>query len=446
MADGRPEDAHGITRRSAMVRALRHRNYRLYFAGQGTSVVGTWITRVATSWLVYRLTGSAAMLGLVGFAGQIPIFLLSPFAGVWVDRLDRYRVLLTTQTAAMAQSFILAALALTGTIQVWHIIVLQVFQGIINAFDTPGRQAFMVQMVGDRADLPNAIALNSSMVNGARLLGPAVAGVLIAAVGEGWCFLLDGFSYIAVIGSLMAMRIVREQRPPRTTRVLEELSAGVRYAFGLTPIRAVLLLMALVSLMGMPYSVLMPVFAKAVLHGGAHTYGFLMGASGLGALTGALYLASRQTVLGLDRVIPGAVIVFGTGLIAFSFSRWLPLSLGLLLFVGAGFMIQMASSNTIIQTLVREEMRGRVMAFYVMSFIGVTPFGSLLGGALATRIGAPHTILIGGAACILGGIAFGAMVPRLRAISYPIYRERGILPPIAAGIGEASALERETIQ
>ena len=446
MADGRPEDVHGITRRSAMVRALRHRNYRLYFAGQGTSVVGTWITRVATSWLVYRLTGSAAMLGLVGFAGQIPIFLLSPFAGVWVDRLDRYRVLLTTQTAAMAQSFILAALALTGTIQVWHVIVLQVFQGIINAFDTPGRQAFMVQMVGDRADLPNAIALNSSMVNGARLLGPAVAGVLIAAVGEGWCFLLDGFSYIAVIGSLMAMRIVREQRPPRTTRVLEELSAGVRYAFGLTPIRAVLLLMALVSLMGMPYSVLMPVFAKAVLHGGAHTYGFLMGASGLGALTGALYLASRQTVVGLDRVIPGAVIVFGSGLIAFSFSRWLPLSLGLLLFVGAGFMIQMASSNTIIQTLVREEMRGRVMAFYVMSFIGVTPFGSLLGGALATRIGAPRTILIGGAVCILGGITFGAMVPRLRAISYPIYRERGILPPIVAGIGEASALERETIR
>lgn len=407
-------------------------------------MVGTWITRVATSWLIYRLTGSAAMLGVVGFAGQLPTFLLAPFAGVWVDRLNRYHVLIATQTLAMVQSFALAVLALTGVIQVWHVVVLQAFQGMINAFDTPGRQAFVVEMVEDRADLPNAIALNSSMVNGARLIGPAVAGLLIAAVGEGWCFLLDGVSYVAVLGSLAAMHVVPRVRAPRTTRVLEELGAGVRYAFEFTPIRAILILLALVSLMGMPYTVLMPVIAKDVLHGGAHTYGFLLGATGLGALTGALYLAARRSVLGLDRVIPFAAIAFGAGLIAFSLSRSMVLSLVLLLLTGAGFMTQLASSNTVIQTLVDEDMRGRVMAFYTMALIGTAPFGSLLEGALATHIGAPETILLGGLVCALGGIGFAVVVKRLRTSARAIYIERGILPAIAAGVGTATAVEQET--
>lgn len=432
---------HGGT---GLLRALKHPNYRLYFAGQGTSVVGTWITRVATSWLIYRLTGSAAMLGVVGFAGQLPTFLLAPFAGVWVDRLNRYHVLVATQTLAMVQSFALAVLALTGVIQVWHVVVLQAFQGMINAFDTPGRQAFVVEMVEDRADLPNAIALNSSMVNGARLIGPAVAGLLIAAVGEGWCFLLDGVSYVAVLGSLAAMHVVPRVRAPRTTRVLEELGAGVRYAFDFTPIRAILILLALVSLMGMPYTVLMPVIAKDVLHGGAHTYGFLLGATGLGALTGALYLAARRSVLGLDRVIPFAAIAFGAGLIAFSLSRSMVLSLVLLLLTGAGFMTQLASSNTVIQTLVDEDMRGRVMAFYTMALIGTAPFGSLLEGALATHIGAPRTIFLGGLVCTLGGIGFAVVVKRLRTTAREIYIERGILPAIAAGVGTATAVEQET--
>jgi MFS family permease len=421
-----------------MVRALTHRNYRLFFAGQGTSLVGTWITRVATSWLVYRLTGSAAALGIVGFAGQIPTFLLAPLAGVWVDRWSRYRVLVVTQVLSMLQSFALAWLALTGTISVTYIVILSALQGVINAFDMPARQAFVVDMVEDRADLPNAIALNSSMVNGARLLGPSVAGVLIAVAGEGWCFLLDGISYLAVIVSLLMMRLpaAGPRRPEK--RVLRELRDGFRYAFGFAPIRSVLLLLALVSLMGMPYTVLMPVMAAGVLHGGPHTLGFLMGATGIGALGGAVYLASRRSVLGLGRVIPASAMVFGGGLIAFSLSRTLALSLVLMIVTGLGFMVHLAASNTIIQTIVREDMRGRVMAFYTMAFMGTAPFGSLLAGGLAARAGAPQTILLGGCACILGGIVFGRQLPRLRPLVVPIYVERGILPEIATGLSDAS--------
>jgi MFS family permease len=427
-----------------MVRALSHRNYRLFFAGQGISLVGTWITRVATSWLVYRLTGSAAVLGVVGFAGQIPTFLLAPFAGVWVDRWSRYRVLVVTQVLSMLQSFALAWLALAGTIHVTHILFLAAFQGVINAFDTPARQAFVVNMVDDRADLPNAIALNSSMVNGARLLGPSMAGVLIAVAGEGWCFLLDGVSYLAVIASLLMMRRAGAEPRGPEKRVLLELRDGFRYAFGFAPIRSVLLLLTLISLMGMPYTVLMPLMAARVLHGGPHTLGFLMGATGVGALGGALYLASRRSVLGLGRVIPAAAILFGCGLIAFSQSRTIALSLALMVVTGIGFMVQLAASNTILQTIVREEMRGRVMAFYTMAFMGSAPFGSLLAGGLATRLGAPGTILLGGCACIVGGVLFGRQLPRLRELVVPIYVERGILPAIATGLSDATALRDES--
>ena len=426
-----------------MLRALQHRNYRLFFAGQGTSLVGTWITRVATSWLVYRLTGSAAVLGIVGFAGQVPTFILAPFAGVWVDRWDRYRVLVATQTLSMLQSFALAWLALAGIINVPEILALGAFQGVINAFDTPARQAFVVEMVEDRADLANAIALNSSMVNGARLIGPSVAGVLIAIAGEGWCFMIDGVSYLAVIASLLLMRIQPRERTIAAKNALHELRDGFRYAFGFAPIRTVLLLLALVSLMGMPYTVLMPLMAGGVLHGGPHTLGFLMGATGVGALCGAVYLASRSSVLGLGRLIPLASGLFGAGLVAFSLSRNTTLSLALMLFTGAGFMVQMASSNTVIQTIVREDMRGRVMAFYTMAFMGTAPFGSLLAGALAARIGAPRTILLGGAVCILGGLVFARRLPKLRELVEPIYVERGILPEIATGLSDAAALRDE---
>jgi MFS family permease len=427
----------------ALLRALRHRNYRLFFTGQSVSLIGTWITRVATSWLVWRLTHSAAMLGFVGFAGQIPTFLLGSFAGVWVDRLDRYRVLLTTQVLAMLQSLALAALALTGVIEVWHIIALQAFQGVINAFDTPSRQSLLIDMIEDPADLSNAIALNSSMVNGARLIGPSIAGIVIAGVGEGWCFLGDGLSYAAVIGSLLLMRIPRRERPRSGKNVLQDLRDGFAYAFGFAPIRAVLLLLAIVSLVGMPYSVLLPVIASETLHGGPHTLGFLMGATGVGALCGALYLASRTTVVGLGRLIPIATTVFGIGLVAFGLSRTLWLSMALMTVTGVGFMVQMASSNTVIQTLVRDDMRGRVMAFYAMSFMGMAPFGSLIAGAVASRIGAPTTVAAGGVICVVAAFAFRRQLPRLRDIVRPIYVEKGILPEVASGIGAATGLREE---
>jgi MFS family permease len=428
-----------------MLRALRHRNYRLFFLGQGTSLIGTWITRVATSWLVYRLTGSAALLGLVGFAGQIPTFFLGPFAGVWVDRLDRYRVLLVTQVGAMLQSAALAILTISGTIEVWHIIALSLAQGVVNAFDAPARQSFVVEMVEGPEDLPNAIALNSSLFNGARFVGPSIAGVLVALVGEGWCFALDATSYVAVIGSLLAMRVPRRPRLPRETRVLEELRDGFMYAFGLPPLRALLLLLGLVSFTGLPYVVLMPVMAAEVLGGGANTLGMLMSATGVGALAAALYLASRRSVLGLGRLVPIAAGAFGIGLVAFSLSRSLVLSLPLLGVVGAGWMIQSAASNTILQTLVRDEMRGRVMAFYAVSVLGTAPFGSLLAGAIASRVGVPWTLLGGGVVAVLGAAVFARSLPRLRAQALPIYAERGVIvPEIAAGMGQATAISDET--
>jgi MFS family permease len=389
-------------------RALRHRNYRLFFVGQGTSLVGTWITRVATSWLVYRLTGSALLLGVVGFAGQIPTFLLASFAGVAVDRWSRHRVLVAAQTLSMVQSALLAVFALTKTITVWHVIALVAFQGLINAFDTPARQAFVVEMVETREDLPNAIALNSSMVNAARLIGPSIAGVLIVAVGEGWCFAIDAVSYLAVIASLLMMRVARKPLRAEQSHVLDELLDGFRYVAAHLEIRAALLLLALVSLVGMPYVVLLPIFAKTVLHGGAHTLGALTAASGLGAIAGALWLASRKTVDGIARIVAAGGAVFGVGLMALGGSHWVWLSLPIMVVTGAGMMVQMAASNTLIQTLVEEDKRGRVMSFYTMAFFGMTPFGSLAGGVLADRVGAPATVVVGGVATLVAVAAFAA--------------------------------------
>ena len=427
------------TARPRITRALHSRNFRLFFGGQSVSLVGTWITRIATSWLVYRLTGSALLLGVVGFCGQIPTLLLAPFAGVLVDRWDRHRILVVTQAFSLVQSAALAVLTLTGVITVAHILALQIVQGIINAFDTPARQAFVIEMVEDRADLPNAIALNSSMVNASRIIGPSIGGVIIAAVGEGWCFALDAVSYLAVIGSLLAMHVAKRALPKRTTRMREELATGFRYVTSFVPVRSALLLLSLVSIMGMPYTVLMPAISANVLHGGPHTLGFLMTASGAGALGGALYLASRRSVLGLGLVMTISAITFGVGLTAFSFSGTLWLSLLVLPFVGAGMMITMAATNTIIQTVVQEELRGRVMAFYTMAFLGTAPIGSLLAGVLADRIGPQRTVLFGGLACVAAGLWFATRLPALRALVRPIYVERGILG--AAEIdGNAKAL------
>jgi MFS family permease len=437
-------DRHGHGEGIPLLRALRQRNYRLFFIGQSISLVGTWMTRLTVSWLVWRLTHSVEMLGLVGFAGQIPTFLLAPFAGVWTDLVDRYRVLVAAQVFSMMQSLLLAALALAGVIQIWHILVLQVIQGAINAFDIPARQSSMVDMVEDPKYLPNAIALNSSMVNGARLVGPSIAGLLIAWVGEGWCFLIDGISYIAVIASLLAMRMVRRHRATQRKGVFRELHDGLRYAFGFAPIRAILMLLALMSLAGIPmYTVLLPAIVADVLHGGPHTLGFMTAAVGLGALAGALYLGSRATVLGLGRRIPVAAGLLGASLVLFSISHALLPSLGLMFLAGVGFMVHMAASNTIIQTIVREEMRGRVMAFYAMAFMGMAPFGSLLAGAVAARIGSPDTVLAGGVICMLGAFLFWRKLPELRKAIRPIYVEKGILPELATGLGNAANLEQE---
>jgi MFS family permease len=419
-----------------LTRALRHRNYRLFFSGQSVSLIGTWITRIATSWLVYRLTGSVLLLGIVGFAGQIPTLLLAPFAGVLVDRWNRHRILVVTQALSLVQSVALAALTLGGVITVTHILLLQLAQGMINAFDTPARQAFVVEMVEDRADLANAIALNSSMVNGSRIIGPSIGGAIIAAVGEGWCFAIDAMSYLFVIASLLAMRLTAAGRRERVeANVLQDLRAGWQYVIDSVPIRTALLVLAIVSTMAMPYTVLMPAVVTDVMHGGPSTLGLLMTASGVGALGGALYLAQRKSVVGLGRVVMYATLAFGSGLIAFSFSRHELLAAAVLTVVGAGFILQMAATNTVLQTLVDDRIRGRVMAFYTMAFFGSAPIGSLLAGVIADRIGAETTIRICGAVCVVTGLWFASKLPALRAIVHPIYIERGILPVPAVDTG-----------
>ena len=423
-----------------MLRALRHRNYRLFFGGQIVSLAGSWMTQIAMTWLVYRLTGSAWMLGLVGFSGQIPAFLMGPIAGVIVDRLPRHRLLVFTQCAAMLQSTILAALTLSGRIEVWHIICLIAFQGLINAFDVPARQSFVVEMVEDKDDLSNAIALNSSMFNLARLIGPAIGGVLIAIVGEGYCFAIDAASYIAVIGALLMMRVKPFEAKPRRDGAIKQLREGWAYVTNSAPISSIMILLGCMSLFGMPYGVLTPIIASKTLGGGPNTLGFLMAASGFGALCGALALAARSSIRGLGRNIPFCVAAFGLGLICFGLSTNLWLSMAVLWVMGFAGMQQMASCNTILQTIVEDDKRGRVMSFYTMAFMGMMPFGSLSAGALADRIGAPHTLMIGGACILFVAVWFAARYPKLRDIVRPIYDQMGIAPNIARGLRDAAKL------
>ncbi|MDQ3685020.1 MAG: MFS transporter [Acidobacteriota bacterium] len=412
-AKPKEDDANNEATRSSLFRALSHRSYQLFFGGQLVSLTGTWMQSIAQSWLVYRLTGSAVLLGLVGFSSQIPVLLLASFGGAIADRYSRRRVLLITQTIAMLLALTLAALTLTGRIEVWHLYVLGALLGTANAFDIPTRQAFVVDLVG-KEDLINAIALNSSMFNGARIVGPAIAGLLVAAVGEGWCFLLNGTSYVAVLASLLLMNVTPRVRVPIPGSALANITEGFGFVARTAPVRALLLLLGLVSLMGMPYAVLMPIFADRILGGGASGLGMLMGASGIGALAGALMLASRNGLRGLGRWVALSSAGFGVGLILFALSRTFWLSAALLVPIGFSMMIQMASSNTLVQSMVPDELRGRVMAVYSMMFMGMAPFGALLAGTLSERVGAPTTVIIGGSVCIIGAAVFGYRLPALR--------------------------------
>ena len=410
-----------------ILRALHHRNYRLFFGGQSVSLIGTWMQQIAMSWLVYRLTNSAFLLGLVSFSSQIPVFLFASIAGVYADRWNRHRILVVTQILSMIQALTLAFLALTGAIQVWQIIGLSICLGVINAFDMPTRQSFIVEMIERQEDLGNAIALNSFMFNGARLVGPAVAGILIGLLGEGVCFLINGLSFMGIIAALLAIRVPKRKKAAHASRLWQELKDGYSYAFGFAPIRYILFQLGVMSFMGMAYAVLMPIFAKDILHGGPHTLGFLMAASGIGALTGSVYLASRQTILGLGRLISIASAIFGAGVIAFSFSTVLVVSLLMMFVAGFGMIVQLASSNTILQSIVEEDKRGRVMSIYATALFGMAPIGNLFAGALASWIGAPTTLILSGLACIIGSLLFALKLPHIRKKVRPIYVKMGII-------------------
>jgi MFS family permease len=410
-----------------IVRALHHKNYRLFFGGQSISLIGTWMQQIAMSWLVYRITGSALLLGIVSFSSQIPVFLLASIAGVYADRWNRHRMLVATQTLSMIQALILAFLTLYGAIQVWQIIALSIFIGVINAFDMPTRQSFIVQIVDKPEDLGNAIALNSFMFNGARLIGPAVAGILIGLVGEGVCFLINGLSFVGIIIALLAIKVPKRKKAAHISRLWQDLKEGYSYAFGFAPIRYILLQLGLMSFMGMSYAVLMPIFAKDILHGGPHTLGFLMAASGIGALTGSVYLASRQTILGLGRLIAYASFIFSMGIIAFSFSNILIVSLSMMFVAGFGMIVQIASANTILQSIVEEDKRGRVMSIYTTAIIGMAPIGNLFAGALASWIGAPQALILSGLSCVIGSLFFVMKLPHIRKKVRPIYVKMGII-------------------
>jgi MFS family permease len=467
---------------AATFRALSHYNYRLFFAGQGISLIGTWMTRVATSWLVYEITGKDWILGIVSFAGQIPILILAPLAGAWVEAANRYRILIATQALSMLQSLALAWLSLSHLIDVWQIVVLASMQGIINAVDTPARQAFLVEMIEDRRDLSNAIALNSSMFNGARLIGPSIAGMLYAQVGAGYCFLIDGLSYLAVIAALLAMRVKPHVKVARKHDIWHDLAEGFYYVYRQRALRAIFLLLGLVSIVGVPYMTLMPVFANDLAQGevgqmistdivhsgqsapgnsaastnkpesaglsggpssqlsraGARVYGFLLAASGLGALCGALFLAGRSTVLGLGRVIAFNATMFALSVIVFAFSRMLWLSLVTSFAAGFGVMAHMAASNTIVQTVVDDDKRSRVMGFYTMTVLGLTPVGSLLSAGLVIVIGTPYTVAIGGVISLAGALYFIWRLPALRKAARPMLEKAGVLEPIAKGLQTAT--------
>lgn len=396
-----------------LFRSLKYPNFRLFFAGQSISLIGTWMQRIALPWLVFELTNSAFMLGLVSFSGQIPTFIISPVAGVLADRWNRYKVLVATQILAMLQAFAVFSLVTTHSVEIWHIVALNIFLGCVHAVDIPVRQSFMIKMIDNKEDLSNAIALNSTMVNAAKLIGPSIAGIIIAFAGTNNCFLINGISYMLVIASLLGMKTGKLKVSHKKFNVFRELQSGFQYTTANLPIKSILLLLALVSLAGMPYIVLMPVFAKDILNRGPETYGFLMGATGVGAVIGALYLASRNSTKGLEKLIPACAAFFGAGLVVFSLSRCYIISMIVLVATGLGMMLQLASSNTLIQSIVDENKRGRVMGFYAMAFMGTAPFGSILSGASAKWIGAPNTILAGGLVCIIGALAYWVRLPEI---------------------------------
>ena len=422
-----------------LLRALQSRNFKLFVVGQSVSLIGTWMQQVAMSWLVYRLTGSAFLLGVIGFTSQIPTLFLAPVAGVLADRWNRRKLLIATQALAMFQAALLATVVLTGTVQVWHLIALSLILGISNSVEIPVRQSFVVEMVARREDLSNAIALNSSMVQSARLVGPAIAGLLVASVGEGICFVLNSISYLAVLLALIAMRLGPSPHQGKLRRkVLHELREGFRYAFGFGPIRGILLLVAIVSLTGMPYSVLVPVFAKEILHGGAHTYGFLMTAGGCGALIGTVYLASRKSVLGLGRLIITAGVCLAVGITAFALSHNITISFAALVVAGLGGITLIASSNTILQTIVEEDKRGRVMSLFTVAFLGMTPFGCLGAGTMAGIVGPRETLLLGAVCCLVGTTLFARNLPKIQEKVRPIYVQMGIIKDAANGMESAA--------
>jgi MFS family permease len=419
-------------------RSLKYRNYRLFFSGQSISLIGTWMQRIAMPWLVYHITGSAFMLGLVSFGGQIPTFILAPVAGVLTDKFDKYKVLVITQIVFFFQALILAILALTGAIQVWHIVVLSIALGCINAFDVPSRQSFVVEMVENKEDLGNAIALNSMMFNGARIIGPSIAGLILATAGEGICFLINAISFVFVIASLLMMRVKPATRKPDQGNLLNDLKEGMSYVNGFAPIKHLLILLSVISLMGASYQVIMPVFAKEVLKGGSSTFGFLMGSAGLGALLGALYLASRETVIKLGRLIPAAAALFGISLVMLSFTKFLPFSLILMVFTGLGMMMNTAACNTVLQTITEDDKRGRVMSFYTMAIMGTAPFGSLLVGSLARFVGTQNAIFVSGISSVIGAFFFYKKLPELKRIIRPVYVKMGLIPEVVSAIQTAS--------
>ncbi len=421
----RPNRSHSRVRTA--LRALRHRNFRLFATGQSISLIGTWMQSIAQSWLVYRLTGSSLLLGSIGFASQIEVFLLAPFGGTVADRYNRHHVVIVTQALSMLLAFVLAGLTLSGVVHVWHVFLLAVLLGSVNAFDIPTRQAFAIDMVG-REDLMNAIALNSSMFNAARIIGPAIAGALVAGIGEGWCFFINGVSYIAVIVGLLMMRVQPAPRPKNADSSLEQILEGFRFVRNAIPVRDILMLLGLVSFVGMPYSVLMPIFADRILHSGASGLGILMGATGVGALFGALTLAARSGLRGLGRWAGIACAGFGASLILFAFSRSFVVSAALLLPVGFFMMMQMASSNTLVQSMVPDRLRGRVMSVYSMVFIGMGPFGALLAGSMAERLGAPATVCLGAVACMGGAAAFLYRLPSLRQQARSLMAAQVLIP------------------
>ncbi|HEY3277062.1 MAG TPA: MFS transporter [Syntrophorhabdaceae bacterium] len=416
------------------VRALKNRNYRLFFGGQGISLIGTWMQNIAMSWLIYRLTGSPFYLGLVGFTGQVPTFLFASFAGVLADRFNRRRLLILTQTLSMVPALLLAGLAFSGRVEPWHIVALSIFLGCVNAFDIPIRQSFFVEIVESKRDLGNAIAMNSFIFNSARLVGPSIAGILIGLIGESICFLINGLSFFAVIFALVRMRVPRKKKRFDHPPVLQGMREGFTYAFGFLPIKYIILFVALISFVGIPYFVLLPIFAKDVLHGGPSTLGFLMGAAGAGALTGALYLALRKTVLGLGKLIVITAPLFGISLIAFSLSRNVTLSMALMFMAGLSMLVEITSCNTIVQTIVDEDKRGRVVSLFATAYIGVTPFGNLLAGIMADKIGAPYTLMIMGLLCIAGAILFTIHLPSIRKAIRPIYVKMGIVKELTVDI------------